>query len=290
MTFETIDDSAIRMVKLRRVSSRVTVVVLLALLVVWVLLPIYWIVITGLKPLGEVYLYPPSLIPRELHVRNVVDIFIERPFGFYLRNSAVVALTTVIVSSGLATLAGYAFAKIRFRGRGVWLMLILFTRTIPPASLIVPFYVLGRAVGIINTHFILVLAYIYLTLPLNVWISIGFFQQCPDELIDAAEIDGCTRISALFRVVMPSLMPALTAVAIITFMLAWNELLYGVVLINTKEAKTLSPGLTDFFGDFHIYWNHLSAAAVIAIVPAMLFTVFLSRYLISGLIRGAIKG
>jgi ABC-type glycerol-3-phosphate transport system permease component len=94
----------------------------------------------------------------------------------------------------------------------------------------------------------------------------------------------------LFRVVLPSVLPALTAVGIITFMLAWNELLYGVVLVNTKAAKTLSPGLTDFFGDFHIFWNQLSAATVFAILPAIVFTVFFSRYLMSGLVRGALKG
>ncbi len=94
----------------------------------------------------------------------------------------------------------------------------------------------------------------------------------------------------MFRVVVPIVLPALTAVGIITFMLAWNELLYGVVLVNTKAAKTLSPGLTDFFGDFHIFWNQLSAAAVFAILPAIVFTVLFSRYLMSGLVRGAIKG
>jgi len=217
-------------------------------------------------------------------------IFSERPFSYYLRNSAIVAISTVLLSTTLATLAGYGFAKFQFRGKGIWLILILLTRTVPPASLLVPFYIMGRALGIINTHIILIAGYVYLTLPLNIWIIIGFFQQFPNELIDAAEIDGCSRVAALFRVVLPSLLPALTAVGIITFMLAWNELLYGVVLINTKVAKTLSPGLTDFFGDFHIFWNQLASAAIVAILPAIAFTVFFSRYLVAGLVRGAIKG
>ena len=263
---------------------------LILLIAVWSLLPLYWIFITGLKPSGEVYLYPPSFFPRQPTFESIRYIFTERPFGFYLRNSAIVAVSTVIISTGFAILAGYGFAKFHFRGKGLLLLLILLTRTVPPASLLVPFYAIGRKLGLINTHIILIIGYIYLTLPLNIWIIIGFFEQFPDELIDAAEIDGCSRTNALFRVVLPSLLPALTAVGIISFMLAWNELLYGVVLVNTKFAKTLSPGLTDFFGDFHIFWNQLSAAAIFAILPALAFTLFFSRYLISGLVRGAIKG
>lgn len=262
----------------------------ISLIIVWSIGPIYWIVITGLKNTKEVYMSPPTLFPRDLTLKNFVTIFTERPFAFYLRNSVIVASTTVIISTFCAILAGYAFAKMNIKGKSIWLLVIILTRAVPPASLLVPFYVMGRSFNLINTLFILMLGYIYLTLPLNIWIITSFFEQFPDELIDAAEIDGCTRTSALFRVVMPSLLPALTAVGIITFMLSWNELLYGVVFTNTKAAKTLSPGLTDFFGDFHIFWNQLASASIIAILPAVVFTVFFSRYLISGLIRGAIKG
>jgi len=269
---------------------RLILLFIIALIIVWSIGPIYWIVITGLKNTKEVYMSPPTLFPRDPTLKNFVTIFTERPFAFYLRNSAIVSSITVIISTFFATLAGYAFAKMNIKGKSIWLLVILLTRAVPPASLLVPFYIMGKSFHLINTLVILILGYIYLTLPLNIWIIIGFFEQFPDELIDAAEIDGCTRTSALFHVVLPSLLPALTAVGIITFMLSWNELLYGVVLTNTKAAKTLSPGLTDFFGDFHIFWNQLASASIIAILPAVVFTVFFSRYLVSGLIRGAIKG
>ncbi|RKX76573.1 MAG: hypothetical protein DRP87_11565 [Spirochaetes bacterium] len=274
----------------RVIPSRLILLSIVLFIILWSVGPLYWIFITGLKTSEEVYWYPPSLIPTKPTLESLKYIFTERPFGYYLRNSTIVALSTVVISITLATLTGYGFAKFQFRGKGIWLILILLTRTVPPASLLVPFYIMGKMLGIINTHIILIAGYVYLTLPLNIWIVIGFFEQFPDELIDAAEIDGCTRIAALFRVVLPSLLPALTAVGIITFMLAWNELLYGVVLINTKNAKTLSPGLTDFFGDFHIFWNQLASAAIVAILPAIAFTVFFSRYLVAGLVRGAVKG
>ena len=272
------------------VPSKLILLLILIFIALWSIGPLYWIFITGLKNSDEVYWYPPSLYPTKPTLESLRYIFTERPFAFYLRNSTIVAISTVLLSTTLATLAGYGFAKFQFRGKGLWLMLILLTRAVPPASLLVPFYIMGRKLGIINTHIILIAGYIYLTLPLNIWIIIGFFEQFPDELIDAAEIDGCSRIAALFRVVLPSLLPALTAVGIITFMLAWNELLYGVVLVNTKVAKTLSPGLTDFFGDFHIFWNQLASAAIVAILPAIAFTIFFSRYLVAGLVRGAVKG
>jgi len=274
----------------QRLIHRLPLLFVIALIIVWSIGPIYWIVITGLKNTKEVYMYPPTLFPRDPTLKNFVTIFTERPFAFYLRNSVIVSSITVTISTFFAILAGYAFAKMNIKGKSIWLLVILLTRAVPPASLLVPFYVMGRSFNLINTLVILMLGYIYLTLPLNIWIIIGFFEQFPDELIDAAEIDGCTRASALFHVVMPSLLPALTAVGIITFMLSWNELLYGVVFTNTKAAKTLSPGLTDFFGDFHIFWNQLASASIIAILPAVVFTVFFSRYLVSGLIRGAIKG
>jgi multiple sugar transport system permease protein len=282
--------SSTRTLNYSAIPSRLILLLILIFITVWSIGPLYWIFITGLKNSTEVYWFPPSLFPTKLTLQSLKYIFTERPFAFYLRNSTIVAVSTVILSTTLATMAGYGFAKFQFRGKGIWLILILLTRTVPPASLLVPFYIMGRKLGIINTHIILIAGYIYLTLPLNIWIIIGFFQQFPDELIDAAEIDGCTRIAALFRVVLPSLLPALTAVGIITFMLSWNELLYGVVLINTKVAKTLSPGLTDFFGDFHIFWNQLASAAIVAILPAIAFTIFFSRYLVAGLVRGAIKG
>ncbi len=274
----------------KALPSNLVLLLILIFITLWSIGPLYWIFTTGLKNSEEVYWYPPSLFPTKPTFEGLNYIFSERPFSYYLRNSAIVAISTVLLSTTLATLAGYGFAKFQFRGKGIWLILILLTRTVPPASLLVPFYIMGRALGIINTHIILIAGYVYLTLPLNIWIIIGFFQQFPNELIDAAEIDGCSRVAALFRVVLPSLLPALTAVGIITFMLAWNELLYGVVLINTKVAKTLSPGLTDFFGDFHIFWNQLASAAIVAILPAIAFTVFFSRYLVAGLVRGAIKG
>ncbi|HEC62296.1 MAG TPA: carbohydrate ABC transporter permease [bacterium] len=274
----------------KALPSNLVLLLILIFIVFWSIGPLYWIFTTGLKNSEEVYWYPPSLLPTKPTLEGLNYIFTERPFSYYLRNSTIVAISTVLLSTTLATLAGYGFAKFQFRGKGIWLILILLTRTVPPASLLVPFYIMGRALGIINTHIILIAGYVYLTLPLNIWIIIGFFQQFPNELIDAAEIDGCSRVAALFRVVLPSLLPALTAVGIITFMLAWNELLYGVVLINTKVAKTLSPGLTDFFGDFHIFWNQLASAAIVAILPAIAFTVFFSRYLVAGLVRGAIKG
>ena len=274
----------------KAIPSNLVLLLILIFIVLWSIGPLYWIFTTGLKNSEEVYWYPPSLLPAKPTLEGLNYIFTERPFSYYLRNSTIVAISTVLLSTTLATLAGYGFAKFQFRGKGIWLILILLTRTVPPASLLVPFYIMGRALGIINTHIILIAGYVYLTLPLNIWIIIGFFQQFPNELIDAAEIDGCSRVAALFRVVLPSLLPALTAVGIITFMLAWNELLYGVVLINTKVAKTLSPGLTDFFGDFHIFWNQLASAAIVAILPAIAFTVFFSRYLVAGLVRGAIKG
>ncbi len=265
--------------------------VLFALLVVfWSVAPIIWIFMTGIKDPDEVYQMPPTIWPETATFENIKAVFQERPFAAYIRNSAIVALSTVLISSFLGITAGYGFSKFRFGGKALLLGLILLTRTIPPPSLLVPFYTIAKYFGLINTHFVLIMCYVYIALPLNIWIIRGFFDSFPNELIDAAEIDGCSRIGALCTVVVPNILPAAIAIAIISFMLAWNELLYGVVFTTTPYARTLSPGITDFFGDFHIFWSHLSAAAFIAIIPAILFTLLFSRHMVSGLVEGAVKG
>ena len=136
----------------REFSQRSFLTILITLIGLWSIGPIYWIFITGLKQTGEVYLYPPTLVPTTFTFENILYIFTERPFAYYLRNSTIVSVVTVLVSTTFATMAGYSFAKFRFRGKKLLLLLIILTRTVPPASLLVPFYAIGRAAGLINTH------------------------------------------------------------------------------------------------------------------------------------------
>jgi len=275
----------------KKIDITKIVLVLFGIIVVtWSLSPIVWIFLTGLKENKEIYVWPPTWLPSAPTLRNFIDVFVQRPFPYYFRNSAIVAISTVIISCGLSILAGYGFSKFRFKGSALCFILVLLSRTVPPPSLLIPFYVIGRYFRIINTHFILVMSYVYISLPLNIWIVKGFFDSFPDELIDAAEVDGCSRVRALGKIVLPNLLPAFVAIAIITFLLGWNELLYGVVFTTTPAARTISPGLTDFFGDFHIFWGQLSAAAFLSMIPVIIFTILFSKYMIKGLVAGAIKG
>jgi len=269
---------------------KIVVVFFAIFVVIWSLFPIIWIFLTGLKENREIYVWPPKWLPSTPTIRNIIAVFVERPFSYYFRNSAIVATFTVIISCGLSILAGYGFSKFKFKGSVFCFLLVLLSRTVPPPSLLIPFYAIGKHFGIINTHLILIMAYVYISLPLNIWIVKGFFDSFPDELIDAAEMDGCSRIGALGKIILPNLLPAFVAIGIITFVLGWNELLYGVIFTTTPTARTISPGLTDFFGDFHIFWGQLSAAAFLSMIPVIIFTILFSKYMIKGLIAGAIKG
>jgi len=260
------------------------------IVIVWSLSPIIWVFLTGIKEEKELYRWPPTWLPLSPTIKNFITVFTERPFVYYFRNSFIVATSTVVISCGLAILGGYGFSKFRFKGNIFFLMFLILSRAIPPPSLLIPFYIIGMALRIINTHFILIMAYVYISLPINIWIVKGFFDSFPSELIDAAEVDGCSRIGALGRIVLPGLLPAFGAIAVITFVVGWNELLYGIVFTTTPAAKTIAPGLTDFFGDLHIYWGQLSAAAFVSMVPAIFFAILFTKYMVKGLVAGAIKG
>ncbi|NLG85585.1 MAG: carbohydrate ABC transporter permease [Firmicutes bacterium] len=274
----------------RKLPFKFVLVFFAAFIVVWSLLPIAWMFVTSFKTENEIYSWPPAWLVKDPTWTNYKNAFIERPFLAYVKNSVIVSFFSVLISCSLAVMAAYGFSKYKFRSGTFLFFLILASRAIPPASLLFPFYMMGRTLHLINTHTILILAYIYITLPLNIWIIKGFFDNFPEELLDAAEVDGCSRLRALGKVVLPILMPAIVAIIIITFITAWNELLYAVVFTNTPDAKTIPTGLIDFFGDFQILWGPLEAAASLSTVPAIIFSFLFARQIVSGLVAGAVKG
>ena len=211
------------------------------------------------------------------------------PFVEYLTNSLVIAIGTTVGSLVLGVLAGYGFARFRFPGSDAVRFMVLVTRMAPRIVLVVPYYLMMQRLGLLDTYTGLVIAYISFALPFTIWLLIGFFMDVPLEIEEAAMIDGCSRVGVLLRVVLPIVAPGLVVAAIFAFLVSWNEFLFALILSGVK-AKTLPVVIAGFNTDAGPLYGEMSAAAVMVMLPNIVMTVALQRFLVRGLTLGAVKG
>lgn len=277
---------------LRYKAGRALTYALLILLLGILFFPIFWLISTSLKQALEVYQSPPRWIPSTLAIENYTKLFSGYvPFPLYLRNSVITCIATSLLATGGATIAGYALSRLRFPAKRPILLGILATQMFPHVLILISLYIMYRELRLMNTHAGLVLAFTTFAVPFSVWMMKGFFDSVPSEIEEAALIDGCTRLGALRRVVIPLVSPGLLAVGLFSFLDAWNNLLYPLTLATSNQVRTIPPGLLlSFLGQFKQDWGGMMAASVMVTVPTIIVFVFLQRYLVQGLTAGAIKG
>lgn len=254
------------------------------------LFPLYWIVLTSLKPARHIAEYPVRYWPREVSIENYTSLLDKAQFGTYLVNSLVVSSAAATVATLIAMLSGYVLSRFSFRGRGAVLGAFLVTQMIPAFIALGPLYQVFTDLGLVDTRFGLVLVYIAMTIPFSAIMLRGFFENVPDSLEEAAMVDGLTRLGALWRVIVPAMTPGIIATFIFNFVNCWNELFLATTLINRDDARTVPTALNSFISGFNIEWGPLSAAAVMTIVPTMILFAMASRWIVSGLTQGATKG
>lgn len=262
----------------------------LGALTIFCLFPLAWIVVSSLKDLSETFRIPPIWLPHRPTLQNFVTVLTLRSFGRYFVNSLIVSGATTLFSIVLASLAGYGFSRFRFPGARALMVTVLGAQMFPGLVLIIPVFTLASRVHLLNTYSVLILAYTSFSLPFCVWMMKGFFDGIPKELDEAAVIDGCTRMGVFTRVILPLSLPGLVATAIFSFLVAWNEFLFGVVLATRENMYVVTVGIASTIGEFQVRWNELMASAVLATVPTILLYSLLERYLVRGLSAGAIKG
>jgi len=275
-------------VKGRRAPWLQWTVALIALTVV--VFPFYWMLNTSLKPASEIFLSPPTFVSANWSLDAYATVLTQRPVGRYFLNSLIVALGTTVLSVTLAALAAYGFTRFFPGGATPFIVLLLFTKMLPETLLIIPYFRLMSDLGLLNTYAALVLAYSSFALPFSVWMLIGFFRSIPRDIDEAAMIDGATYLQAFWRVILPLARPGLVAVALFTFLIAWNSYVWALVLTTDSSMYVLSVGIANMVGEYRVQWNELMAAAVIAAVPVMILYSLLERHLVDAITAGAVKG
>jgi ABC-type glycerol-3-phosphate transport system permease component len=263
---------------------------LLVVMLVWTLMPFYWMVATSLKKDKEIYGFEATLIPRQPNLDAYRRLFAQTPFVTYMRNSTIIAVSTTVASLVLGCLGAYALARLRFRGRAVIARGLIFTYLVPQSLLFIPLFALMSTLVLTDTLKGLTLAYLGFTLPFCTWLLLGYFRSVPLELEEAALVDGCSRLGALVRVILPMSLPALAVVAFFSFTQAWNEFLYANVFVNSVEARTITMGLTLFVVEDVFFWGPMMAAACLATVPPVAVYLVFQRWVVKGLTLGAVKG
>lgn len=271
---------------LKRIN-RIAIYLLVILVVLLSIAPIVYLFITSFKEPELTFAIPPvwNFTPT---LQNYDEVLSSTNFDRYFLNSIIVALTTTAIALALGTLAAYGFSRFRFRGH-FWLrMSALVPQMLPPIAIVVPLYVLFNSMNWIDTRQALIVSYLTFTIPLSIWMMVGFFDDVPLELEEAAMIDGCSRFEALLRVSLPIALPGMAATAILSFLYCWNEFLYAVILTG-REARTLPVIITSFMTNRAVLWGRIAASGSLVLIPVLVFALLAQRYLVRGLARGAVK-
>lgn len=277
----------------RRTSSLVSGLasgIALAGLLLFVLAPLYWIAVTAFKSDGQIVMHASDLWPTPWTLQQFTDLFATKPFGRWYLNTVLVSVASTVVALVCAALAGYALARLRFRGAQGFTVTVLITYVMPGALLFIPLYQLLIGVRLTDSLWSLVVTYPTFTLPFATWLLTGYFASIPVELEEAALVDGCTRLQSFRRVVLPLAKPGLLAVALFTLTNAWNEFLFAFVFITKDEYKTLPVGMQSMITGDVVPQGQLAAASLLVSIPVVVMYALGQRFLTDGLTAGAVKG
>lgn len=263
---------------------------------VLILAPFAWMIMASITPQRVLITTPLRWIPDEFDFGRYFQIFsggadsVGATFRAAMVNSAVVAVGTVTISMVVGILGAYAFARLRFRFRRATLMVFLATYMLPQIALLIPLYLILNSLGLLDTTTGLILVDCALVIPFVLWILSNYFMTIPDELEEAARIDGTTRLGALFWVVLPAARPGIFAAIMFSFLLAWDEFMYALIFTSSDAAKTLPVAISEFAGRYTTDFGLVAAGGILAALPPLIVAIIFQRYVVSGMAAGAVKG
>ena len=276
--------------RLRALPNRIRLYGLLAVYVLVVSFPFYYMVLTSLRAQKDVYNKDAMLMPVNLILDNYGIVLGSTNMTTWLTNSVVVGVVSSAIAVVIGTLAAYSLARLRFLGSATLARSVLFMYLVPSSLLFIPLFLIINNIGLRNTLWALILTYLTFNVPFCTWMLLGYFRTIPIELEDAARIDGCSRMGVLGRIILPLSAPGLVTAFIFSFTNSWNEFLYAAVMTSRSELRTIPVGLYSFQIADILLWGQLMAAAILATVPVLVLYMLVQRFIVQGLTAGSVKG
>lgn len=252
--------------------------------------PIFWVFTLSLKTQIDMFRIPPVWIPWPPCFENYVTAFQDRPLAAFIRNSLIVTGISTFLSVTIASLAGYGFARFSFKYKSSSMLGILASRMIPPVCLALPLFIIMNKMSLLDTYASLIISYTTFNLPFAIWVIHGYFIGIPPQLDEAAMVDGCSRLQAFVKVVLPVATPGLIAISVLCILLSWKDFFWALLFTYSPNSQTIPIGITTYMSAFHESWGQITAVGVLAILPVVIFALLVQNYLIEGLTRGALKG
>jgi len=267
----------------KQILERILIKILYFFFFLFVIFPFLWGFRTSLAERFET-----ALIPTRFTLMHYKILFARPEFLIYLKNSAVISLLTIFATLIIALLSGYALARLKFSGQKLSGLLLILP-LLPPVAILVPLVSYFQKLGLYNSIGAIVVANVVFNLPLSVWMMRNFIRGCPVALEEAALIDGCSRISALFRIIVPAVGPGIVAVAVFVFINTWNNFLYAFALTSSQSLRVLPQGILSFLGNWGTYWGGLTAAGILVMIPPVIFFLIFQKWFIAGIFGQQLK-
>jgi len=252
--------------------------------------PLYWQIVTAIKPPEEIYKMPPLWFPTVFYLQRFYDVLRKTGFLLNLRNSAIVASLTTVLCLSFSVLSSYAIARIKIKGGKMILIVVMIISMLPAVAVIAPLYLIWKELQLINTVFCLIITYVAIFLPFSMWFLTSFFRTIPPHIEEAAMIDGCTPLQALIKIIIPLSAPAVFTIAMLVYIWSWNEFLFALTFTRSDSARTVAVGIYMFRRLWQIPWGNIAVACTIATVPIVVLVLTFQKYIIHGLTAGALKG
>lgn len=251
--------------------------------------PYLQMLLTALKPKEEITAIPPTYFPRKWAFDNFINVWKEIPLANFIKSSFIISFSATLIVILIAVPAAYYVARNNFRGKKIFLFLVLVTQMFAPTALVIGIFREIAKLHLVNTYLALILVYAAFNMAFSIWILTSFFSSIPQEIEEAAWIDGCNRFTTLTRIVLPLSLPGLVTAFIFTFIAAWNEFVIALTLTSSPEQEPLTVGLTALIGFYQVQWQYLFAGSLIAIVPVVILFALIEKWLVGGLTAGSVK-